>query len=73
MQRTAEFVRSFLLLELLRGPVKVISFVIFLYIGLRVFTWADWMNEFLPKAFKLVVIGSVTYVLLKAIDLFLGK
>ena len=60
-----------LLLNLLHGPVKTVSFVIFLYIGLRVFTWADWMNEFLPKAFKLIVICVFAYVLLKAIDLLM--
>jgi MscS family membrane protein len=61
-----------LLLDLIHGPVKIVSFVLFLYIGLRVFTWAEWMNEFLPKAFKLIVIVVIAYVMIKAIDLVLG-
>lgn len=61
-----------LLLELLRGPVKVVTFVIFLNIGLNIFEWPERAQLFLSHALILVVACSVTYVALKAVDLFIG-
>ena len=61
-----------LLLELLRGPVKVISFVVFLHIGLGVFDWPPRAQEFLSRGLIVVVACSVTYVVLKVVDVFLG-
>ena len=61
-----------LLLELLRGPVKVVAFVIFLNIGLSVFAWPERAQAYFSKAFIIVVACSVTYVLLKVVDLLLG-
>lgn len=61
-----------LLLDLLHGPVKVVAFVIFLHIGLRVFSWPTWVEDFLSKGLKLIVAASLTYVSLKAVDLFMG-
>ncbi|MGB8167537.1 MAG: mechanosensitive ion channel family protein [Chthoniobacteraceae bacterium] len=61
-----------LLLELLRGPVKVVSFVIFLNIGLGVFEWPARAQNYIARGFILVVACSVAYVALKFIDLLLG-
>ena len=61
-----------LVVELFRGPVKVISFVILLHIGLRVFAWPRWIADFLSNGLKLVVAGSITYVALKVVDLVMG-
>ncbi len=61
-----------LLLELLHGPVKVVTFVIFLHIGLGVFDWPDRAQLFLSRGLIVVVACSVTYVALKLIDLLLG-
>jgi MscS family membrane protein len=61
-----------LLLELLRGPVKVIAFVIFLNIGLGIFDWPPHAQLLLSRALMVVVACSVTYVTLKVIDLLLG-
>jgi MscS family membrane protein len=61
-----------LLLELLRGPVKVVAFVIFLHIGLGVFDWPPRTQTLLSKALVLVVAASITYVALKVVDLLLG-
>jgi MscS family membrane protein len=58
-----------LLLELLRGPLKVITFVLLLHIGLRVFSWPEWTQLFLSKALKIVVAVSLTYMGLKLVDL----
>ncbi len=61
-----------LLLDLLQGPVKVIAFVVLLHIGLQVFTWPDWIEEWLSKGLQLVVAGSVTYMTLKLVDTVLN-
>ena len=61
-----------LILELLRGPVKVVAFVIFLNIGLGVFDWPERAQVYLSHGLLVVMAASVTYVLLKIIDLLLG-
>ena len=61
-----------LLLELARGPVKVITFVILLHVGLRVFAWPDWAANFISNGLKIIVAASITYVALKLVDVALG-
>ena len=61
-----------LLLEALRGPVKVTSFVIFLHIGLTVFRWPEQVQHFLSKGLIVIVAFSITYVALKIVDLMMG-
>jgi MscS family membrane protein len=61
-----------LILELLRGPVKVVAFVILLNIGLGIFEWPERAQNYISRAFIVVVAGSVTYVALKVVDLLLG-
>ena len=61
-----------LLLDLLNGPVKIIAFVIFLRIGLEVFSWPLMVQTFLTKGFTVIVAISLTYTVLKFIDLVLG-
>ncbi|HEX5220205.1 MAG TPA: mechanosensitive ion channel family protein [Verrucomicrobiae bacterium] len=61
-----------LLLETLRGPVKVIAFVIFLHIGLTVFKWPATAQAFLSKGLIVIVAFSLTYVALKIVDLMMG-
>lgn len=61
-----------LLVELLRGPIRIVVFVILLHVGLRVYSWPPWLEEFLSKGLKLVVAASITYVVLKLVDLALG-
>jgi len=61
-----------LILELLRGPVKVVAFVVLLNIGLNIFEWPDRAQNFLSHGLIVVVAYSVTYVILKFIDLLLG-
>jgi MscS family membrane protein len=58
-----------LLVELVRGPIKVITFVVLLHVGLRVFAWPDWAASFISNGLKLVVAASITYVALKLVDL----
>ncbi len=61
-----------LLLELLNGPVKVVAFVIFLHIGLSVFHWPDKVQVILSKGFTIVVAFTLTYMVMKFIDLLMG-
>jgi MscS family membrane protein len=61
-----------LLLNLLRGPVKVVAFVIFLNVGLGVFDWPARAQLLLSRGLIVVVACSVTYVAIKVIDLLLG-
>lgn len=60
------------LLELLHGPVKVIAFVIFLHIGLRVFPWPDWIENVVSKTLLVIVALSVTHVAIKTIDVLIN-
>ena len=60
-----------MLLELLRGPVKIVSFVILLHIGLRVFDWPEPIAGLLSKGLQIVVAASLTYMALKFIDLLI--
>jgi MscS family membrane protein len=61
-----------LILDLLRGPVKVVAFVIFLNIGLDIFDWPERAQIYLSHGLIVVIACSVTYVVLKIIDLLLG-
>ncbi|MEO7298521.1 MAG: mechanosensitive ion channel family protein [Verrucomicrobiota bacterium] len=61
-----------LLLELLNGPVKIISFVIFLHMGLSIFSWPPLVQQFFAKGLNLIVVCAFVYVLLKAIDMSVG-
>jgi MscS family membrane protein len=61
-----------LLVNLLRGPVRIVSFVILLHIGMQVYTWPEVLEGFFSKALKVIVAISITYVLLKGVDLLMG-
>lgn len=61
-----------LLLELLHGPVKVVTLVIFLQVGLGIFEWPVRAQIYLSRGLIVIVAASVTYVALKLLDLVLG-
>jgi len=61
-----------LILELLHGPVKLVTLVIFLHIGLSLFDWPDHAQLLLSRGMIVVVAYSVTYLGLKLVDLLLG-
>ena len=61
-----------LLLDLLNGPIKIVAFIIFLRIGLDVFQWPDVVQHFLTKGFTIIVAASLTYMVLKFVDLVMG-
>jgi len=60
-----------LVVELLSGPVKLVCFVILLYIGIDLFHWPAVVDRFLTKGLIVFVAVSLTYVVLKFIDLLM--
>jgi MscS family membrane protein len=61
-----------LLVNLVRGPVKIVTFVVLLHVGLRVFAWPEWEAMFISSGLKLIVACSLTYVATKFVDLLMG-
>lgn len=61
-----------IIVNLLRGPVKVISFVVLLHIAMEVYSWPAGLSRFLSSGLKIIVAVSITYVLLKAVDALVG-
>lgn len=60
------------LVTMVHGPVKIISFVIFLHIGLSIFQWPEWLEKFISKGLKIGVAISITVMLLRVVDALLG-
>jgi MscS family membrane protein len=61
-----------LVMQLLHGPVRIITFVVLLHVGLRIFAWPEWVAGLISKGLKIVVACSLTYVALKFVDLLMG-
>ena len=61
-----------LVLQLLNGPVRIVSFVIFLRIGLEVFEWPQIIEAAMAKGFVVVVAVTITYTVLKLVDVVMG-
>ena len=60
------------LIDLLNGPVKMVIFAILLYIGLSLLRWPLKVQAILPRVFILAVAVSITYTLVKFIDVIMG-
>jgi MscS family membrane protein len=58
-----------ILIEIAHGPIKVVVFVIFLNIGLEIFRWPRWIQIWISRGLQLVVACSLTYMLIKVIDI----
>ncbi len=59
-------------MKLLRGPVKVVAFVILLNIGLGMFDWPARAQLLMSRGLIVIVACSVTYVAMKLVELGLG-
>ena len=57
-----------ILIQAVHGPVKVVTFVVLLHLGLEVFTWPLWLKVWISRGLLLVVAFSITYMVLKFID-----
>ena len=62
-----------LVLGLLRGPIKVVVFVLLLDIGLNIFDWSPTARLYLSKALIVVVAGALTYLAVKVIGVLLSN
>ncbi len=60
-----------LLLGLLRGPIKIVLFVVLLDIGLNLFEWSPLVKFYLAKALVIIVAASLTYLTVKIIAVLL--
>ena len=60
-----------ILIDLIRGPVRVVVFVVVLHIGLDLFAFAPWLSRYVSIALRVAVACSLTYVALKLTDIFL--
>lgn len=61
-----------ILVGVVDGPVKVITFVLLLHLGLQIFDWPGWLEGWVSRLTILTVFVSVTYVLLKTVDALIG-
>jgi MscS family membrane protein len=60
-----------LVIGLLRGPIKLVAFVILLNIGLNVFDWPQAAQGFFSKCLIIILAGSLTYLAIKITGLLL--
>jgi MscS family membrane protein len=61
-----------ILIQIANGPIKVVSFVIFLHIGLQIFKWPHWVEVWISRALQVVVAASITYMLIKLVDVLVS-
>jgi MscS family membrane protein len=61
-----------LVLDLLNGPIKMVVFVVLLFIGLDVFRWPASVQLFLSRGLIIFVAVSLTFLSIKLIDAALG-
>jgi MscS family membrane protein len=57
-----------LMLNLLHGPIKVVSFVILVHIGLDALSWPPTIQIWFSKALKIAVACSLSYMAVKSVD-----
>jgi MscS family membrane protein len=57
-----------IVLDLLRGPVKVVTFILLLHIGLDLLSWPPKVQVWMTKGFTVVVAVAITYMTLKLVD-----
>jgi MscS family membrane protein len=60
-----------LLLKVLRGPIKVVAFVVLVHIGLNIFDWSFKVQTYLSRALIIIVAASLTYLALRVLQLLL--
>ena len=60
-----------LVLEFLRGPIKVVVFILLLNIGLNFFDWSPKAKLYLSKTLILVIAAALTYLGVKILNLLL--
>lgn len=61
-----------LVVRLVDGPVKIVSFVVLLNVGLQLFDWPPAVEVYITRATLVAVAFSVVYVLLRTVDAATG-
>jgi MscS family membrane protein len=61
-----------LLIEMLHGPIRMVTLVIFLHIGLAVLNWPEEVRRWISAGLVCLVAVSLTYLVIKLVDLGLG-
>lgn len=56
------------LIELFHRPVKWVVFIILLHIGMKPMSKPDWMQDYLARAFGILVAVAITYIIIKLVD-----
>lgn len=61
-----------LVIDMLHGPVRMVTLVIFLHIGLALFDWPAAARQWISAGLVCLVAASLTYLLIKVVDLGLN-
>jgi len=61
-----------LVVRLVDGPVKVVSFVVLLNVGLQLFDWPTVVEDYLSRGTLVALAFSILYVLMRTIDAAMG-
>lgn len=61
-----------LVVRLVDGPVKVVSFVVLLNVGLQLFDWPELVEGYLSRGTLVAMACSIVYVLMRTIDAGMG-
>jgi MscS family membrane protein len=59
------------LLQLLRGPLKIVTFAVLMIMGLNILAWSDRIKDYLSRALILIVAIALTYLGVKSLRLLL--
>jgi MscS family membrane protein len=57
------------LIELMRGPLKFVVFILILHLGIRPMHKPEWMQKYLNAAFVVLVAIAITYSIMRATDI----
>jgi MscS family membrane protein len=60
-----------LLIKLLHGPIRLLAFIVLLQIGLQVFDWPAWIENYLRKGLYILLACSITFMVLRLVDVLL--
>lgn len=62
-----------MLIQLTQSPIRVISFMVFLQIGLDVLKWPEWLQVWISRGLYLIMAVSITWLLLRLTEVFIGQ
>ncbi|MGN6387404.1 MAG: mechanosensitive ion channel family protein [Verrucomicrobiota bacterium] len=57
------------LIQLLHGPLRVLALVVFVNFGFDLFDWPVWITHWIRRGLVLLIAFSITYMVIKVVDL----